>query len=94
MHAVNDGSSTVYYQTKKGADPMALMRYTPQSTFASWAELDMFSDRLSRVFGNSWDSPEPTGSWIPAVNVEESADELLLTAELPGMNEEDINLNL
>ena len=73
---------------------MALMRYTPKSTFASWPELDLFSNRLSRVFGNSWDSPEPTGSWIPAINVEESPDELLLTAELPGMNEEDINLDL
>ena len=73
---------------------MALMRYTPKSTFTSWPELDLFSNRLSRVFGNSWDAPEPTGSWIPAVNVEESPDELLLTAELPGMNEEDINLDI
>jgi len=73
---------------------MALMRYPPQFTFASWPEFDLFSNRLSCVFGNSWDSPEPTGSWILAVNVEENTDELLLTAELPGMNEEDINLNL
>jgi HSP20 family protein len=28
------------------------------------------------------------------VNVEEAADELLLTAELPGMREEDISLNI
>ena len=73
---------------------MTLMRYTPKSSFASWPDLDMFSNRLSRVFGDAWDSPEPTGSWIPAVNVEEAADELLLTAELPGMNEEDINVDI
>ena len=70
---------------------MALVRYTPRSTFASWPELDLFSNRLSRVFGNAWD-PESTGNWIPAINVEESADELLLTAELPGMREEDVNV--
>ncbi len=73
---------------------MALVRYTPRSTFASWPELDLFSNRLSRVFGNAWDTTEPTGAWIPAVNVEEAADELLLTAELPGMREEDINVDI
>ncbi len=73
---------------------MALVRYTPKPTFASWPDLDLFSNRLSRVFGNAWDATEPTGAWIPAVNVEEAADELLLTAELPGMREEDINVNI
>ena len=73
---------------------MTLMRYTPKSNFASWPELDLFSNRLSRVFGNAWDTPELTGAWIPAVNVEEAADELLLTAELPGMHEEDINVDI
>jgi HSP20 family protein len=73
---------------------MTLMRYTPRSTFASWPELDLFSNRMSRILGDSWDSPEATGSWIPAVNVEETAAELLLTAERPGMNKKDINLNL
>ena len=73
---------------------MTLVRYSPRSAFASWPELDQFSNRLSRVFGNTWDTPEPTGSWIPAVNVEEAADELLLTAELPGMREEDVNVEI
>ncbi len=73
---------------------MALVRYAPRSTFASWPELDPFSNRLSRVFGNAWDEPGLAGNWIPAVNVEESADELLLTAELPGMREEDVNVNI
>ncbi len=73
---------------------MALVRYTPRPNFTSWPELDLFSNRLSRIFGNAWDSPEPTATWIPAVNVEEAADELLLTAELPGMREEDIKIDI
>ena len=73
---------------------MALVRYAPRSTFASWPELDQFSNRLSRVFGNGWDNPGPAGNWVPTVNVEETADELLLTAELPGMREEDVNVNI
>ncbi len=74
---------------------MALVRYTPpNSNFTSWPDVDLFSNRLSRIFGSAWDTPEPTGAWIPAVNVEEAADELLLTAELPGMREEDINVDI
>ena len=73
---------------------MAFLRYTPRSTFAPWPELDLFSNRLSRVFGNAWHEPDLAGNWIPAVDVEESSDELLLTAELPGMREEDVNVNI
>ena len=73
---------------------MALVRYAPRSAFASWPDLDLFSNRLSRVFGNTGDNTAPTGNWIPAVNVEEAADELLLTAELPGMREEDVTVNI
>ncbi len=73
---------------------MALVRYTPRPNFTSWPDLDLFSNRLSRILGNTWDTPESTSSWIPAVNVEEAGDELLLTAELPGMREEDINIDI
>ena len=55
---------------------MALVRYTPNSNFTSWPDVDLFSNRLSRIFGNAWDTPEPTVAWIPAVNVEEAADEV------------------
>ena len=71
---------------------MALVRYTPN--IASWPDIDLFSNRLSRLFGNAWDTPAPNSVWLPAVNVEEAADELLLTAELPGMREEDINVDI
>ena len=73
---------------------MAILRYTPKSSFGSWPELNLFSNRISRVFGNVWDTPDPTGAWIPAVNVEEAADELVLTAELPGMREEDVSVDI
>jgi HSP20 family protein len=73
---------------------MALVRYSPSRAFASWPDLDLFSNRMSRVFGDVWDTPEPTGNWIPAVNVEEAANELVLTAELPGMAEDDITVDI
>ena len=52
---------------------MALVRYAPRSAFASWPDLDLFSNRLSRVFGNTGDNTAPTDNWLPAVNVEEAA---------------------
>ena len=69
---------------------MALVRMTPRNP---WRELDTLSNRLGRMFD---DFPTPTegGSWIPAVNVEETAEELLLTAELPGMKSDDIELEV
>ncbi len=73
---------------------MALVRYTPQSNFTSWPDVGLFSNRLSQILGGAWDTAAPAGIWIPAVNVEEAADELLLTAELPGMREEDINVDI
>lgn len=73
---------------------MTLVRYTPQSNFTSWPDVGLFSNRLSRILGDAWDATGPAGAWIPAVDVEEAADELLLTAELPGMLEEDINIDI
>ncbi len=75
---------------------MAITRYTRRSPFLSpWTELEEMSERLNRLFG------EPGGGeaarravWSPAVNVEETNDELLLTAELPGMNIDDIHIEV
>lgn len=69
---------------------MALMRMSYRNP---WRELDSLSTRLNRMF-DDYPTPTETGSWLPAVNVEENADELLLTAELPGMGLDDIELEL
>ena len=77
---------------------MAIMRYThrrsPRRALSSWPEFTGFTNRLPRLFDGPWDTPKPTGSWFPAVNVEEGVEELILTAELPGMAEEDVRLEI
>ncbi len=73
---------------------MAIMRYTPRRVLSPWPEFTGFANRLPHLFDEPWDTPEPTGSWFPAVNVEEELEELILTAELPGMAEEDVNLEI
>ena len=70
---------------------MAITRYSYRSP---WQELDSLTSRLSQVFGGDMPSPANGGSWLPAVNVEETKDELVLTAEVPGMTAEDIDIEL
>jgi len=75
---------------------MTITRYTRRSPVLSpWGELEDMTDRLNRLFG------EPARGeatrrpvWSPAVNVEETKEELLLSAELPGMNIDDIEIEV
>ena len=69
---------------------MALARMTYRNP---WRELDTLTNRLGEMFGDN-PATVPAGTWVPAVNVEETANELLLTAELPGMSTDDIELEL
>ncbi len=73
---------------------MTLVKYTPRHRLAPWPEIETFSNRISRLFAEPWNTPQPTGTWFPAVDVEESADEVTLAAELPGMLEEDVHVEI
>ena len=70
---------------------MAIARYSYRSP---WQELDQLGSRLGRIFADQTAVPENGASWLPAVNVEETGDELVLTAEVPGMSAEDIDIEL
>jgi HSP20 family protein len=76
---------------------MAIVRYPRNRTrrVDPWAELDWFANRMNRMFGDTAGGDLSYGSgWVPSVNVEERDEEILLTAELPGLNDEDIDLEL
>lgn len=70
---------------------MAITRWTYRNP---WRELDTLTNRMSQLFNEDYPSPSNGGQWMPAVNVQETADELVLSAELPGMKQEDIELEL
>lgn len=75
---------------------MTIARYTLRNPGISpWRDLEDVSTRLARMFD---ESPLSTGTnggtWIPAVNVEETTDELILSAELPGMTAEGISIEM
>ena len=71
---------------------MTITKYTRRTPFRSpWFEVEDMNNRLNRFFGE--DSGTRT-VWSPTVNVQETSDELLLTAEIPGMGIEDIELDV
>src|SRR5207253_3785859 len=62
-------------------------------------DLSMLQDRMNRLFddaGRGWRNEEPaaTTSWSPAVDIFETEGEIVVKAELPGMDRKDITLNL
>ena len=73
---------------------MAITKYSVRRpSRPAWNEFDEMSNRLSRLFDDSFFS-DRAGRWMPPVTVSETKDELLLTAELPGMSEDDISIEL
>jgi HSP20 family protein len=75
---------------------MAITRYTLRNpSLSPWRDLEEVSSRLARMFDESpMMSGGNGGNWIPRVNVEESKDELILSAELPGMTHDDVSIEL
>ena len=61
-------------------------------------ELAAMQDRMARLFGDVYLRDEDTsfrGNWTPAVDIfETESHDLVLKAELPGMNREDIEVSV
>jgi len=75
---------------------MAITRYRVRNpVFTPLADLEAVSDRFARFFEDSPLSVGANGgSWTPAVNVEETQNELILSAELPGLSGDAISIQL
>ena len=72
---------------------MAVVRWDP------FRDLGLLQDRMNRLFddaGRGWraDEPAATTSWSPSVDIFETEGEIVVKAELPGMDRKDISLHL
>ena len=74
---------------------MALIRWEPVR------ELSTIQNEMNRLFNTFFDAPASQGSgpslgrrWIPAMDLVESQDDFVLRADLPGLSEEDVNIEL
>lgn len=72
---------------------MALTKYTVRRpSLTPWPELE--TNRLSRLFDDNFFAPIRNTGWTPAVSVTENADGLSLTAELPGLSQDDVTIEI
>jgi len=74
---------------------MALIRWEPV------AELNTIQNEMNRLFNTFFDQPAPTSRggasgrrWMPAMDLLETGDHYLLRADLPGLSDDDVNLQL
>jgi len=74
---------------------MALIRWEPA------AELNTIQNEMNRLFNTFFDQPNQTGRgngtmrrWLPPMDLVETADQYVLRADLPGLSEGDVNVQL
>jgi HSP20 family protein len=72
-------------------------------TIVRWEPLREFStlqNEMNRLFDTVFDTPAPGGNgktlrrWMPAMDLVESGDHFVLRADLPGLSEEDVKIEL
>ncbi len=78
---------------------MAIVRFRPfGSALDPFRDLSDMRSEMNRVFDSFFGRPSQVGGveriWAPAVDMYETKDELMITAELPGLNEKDIHLSI
>ncbi len=76
---------------------MALIRWEPVR------ELNTIQSEMNRLFNTFFDSPAPAGGhgsgqtlrrWIPPMDLVETEDAFVLRADLPGLSEKDVKIEL
>ena len=81
---------------------MALVRFRPfSSSVDPFRDVSDIQSEVNRLFDSFFGRPNQVGGsggmervWAPAVDMYETQDELVVTAELPGLNEKDIHLSI
>ena len=71
---------------------MAIVRWEPLR------ELGALQSEMNRLFNTAFDGPTPAGGtmrrWMPAMDLVESGDHFVLRADLPGLAEDDVKIEL
>ena len=74
---------------------MTIVRWEPLR------ELSSLQHEMNRLFNTVFDAPNGTGNghaaarrWVPAMDLVETAEHFVLRADLPGMDEEDVKIEL
>lgn len=69
---------------------MSVIRYSPRRDFAPFEGFRELQETMNRFFNE----PANSRPWVPAVDIAENANELIVHADIPGMKFEDIDVRL
>ena len=70
---------------------MTIVRWEPMR------ELSSLQSEMNRLFNTVFDSPQSNGAlrrWVPAMDLVETQDAFVLRADLPGMSEQDVKIEV
>ncbi len=67
---------------------MSLIKWDP------FREFNALNERMGGFLGRNWEAPLSTTAWNPAVDIFENDNEIIIKAELPGMNAKDIEVKI
>lgn len=78
---------------------MTLVKWGGQDTWEPFRDLGDLSEEVNRVFGRSflpsrWVARGHGGEWLPEVDITEEKDHILVRADLPGMKQEEISVEV
>jgi len=72
---------------------MQITRWAPFRDLVS--NQDRFNQLFNETFARAFGDQEPTSrAWVPAVDIYETAENLVLQAELPGINPDDVEIQM
>ena len=70
---------------------MSIIRYSPFTDFEGFpAGMRMFQDSVNRLFAE----PNSHRPWVPAVDIQETENELVVKADVPDMEMKDIDVRM
>src|SRR5262249_22645752 len=77
---------------------MAIVRFRPYGLIDPFRDFSEIQSEMNRLFDCFSERPTQVGSnervWVPAVDIYETPDHLVITTDLPGLNEKDIHLSI
>ena len=72
---------------------MALVRWQPSNVFGLGNDFNRLFEGFNRNGSDVASSPS-VSTWKPSVDISETEDEFIVTADLPGINREDLNVTV
>ena len=78
---------------------MSIIKWEPRKTFNPFFGLTRMHDDLDRLFSSVWRSQDDNGDFFPsdltpAVDIYEEKDNLVIKADMPGIDSKDLDINI